>query len=798
MDNNVLIFFFGLLLLALFGWYFFTDSSTVKRYVGSLLTILLVAFCLQAVNPPFDVLDSDGKVVKTGKIPLGLDLKGGTSFLIRLISEPDEKGVRREITRENVDQAVEVIRKRVDGMGTNEPVITPSGTDRILVQIPGLAPQKLAETRDQLKKVAKLEFRLVHPQSDMLLAQIETGTGVIPPGYSIETMAGERQDKKFESKLIVKKKPDLLGNHVTRAGAGFGQEGWEVSLQFDSEGATQFGKLTEQVYNERSAMAIVLDNKVISAPGVKTGPIYGGSAQISGGNMGEREARNLASALENPLATPVAIEEERSASASLGADSIQSGIYSGLVGLGLIWLAVLFYYRLAGLVALIALAVEGLLLFGILAMFGAVLTLPGIAGTILTLGMAIDANVLIYERLREEIASGKSLKAALDASYNKAFSAIFDSHVTTLITAAILYWMATGPVKGFAVTLTIGIIASLFTALVITRNLFNWLFHFNLLRKISMADLVGKTHYNFLGQRRVAVSLSVIAIVALSVAFAMRGASNFGVDFRGGDRLVMEAQGKKVPENMVRDALTELKLADSVVQIEKSATAEFLTVRSPLDTSSQVEAHLKIKFPQAQYRTEATEKVGSLVGSELIRSSLIALALGLVGIMIYVAVQFEVSFAVSALIALLHDLLITIGIFSLAGREMSLIFVGAVLTIAGYSVSDTIVVFDRIREGIRAGRSGSIAEIMNQSINETLSRTILTGGTTLLALSALYFLGGPVLNDFAFAIFIGVIVGTFSSVYIAAPIVLWWSGKGGRDLRTEIKQSEQPKPAPAA
>ena len=790
-------FFFGCLLLVLFGWYFFTDSERIKRNLGLTLTILLTGFCLQAVIPPFDQRDVAGNLVRPGKIQLGLDLKGGTSFLIRLIAEPDEKGEKREITPAMVDQAVEVIRKRVDQLGTSEPVITPSGKDRILVQIPGLDPQKLQQTRAQLKQVAKLEFRLVHPQSDTILAQLENGTGVIPPGYAIETMAGERQGKKFETKLVVKKKPDLLGKHVTRAGSGFGQEGWEVHLQFDSEGATQFGKLTEQVHNERSAMAIVLDGKVLSAPGVPNGPIYGGNAQISGGSMGEAEARNLASALENPLQTPVAIEEERSASASLGADAIRNGIYAGLLGLALISVAVLFYYHLAGLVALIALAVEGILLVGILAVFGAVLTLPGIAGTILTLGMAIDANVLIYERLREEIAAGKSLKAALDASYNKAFSAIFDSHVTTLITAAILYWLATGPVKGFAVTLTIGIVASLFTALIITRNLFTWLFHFKLLRKITMADLIGKTNYNFLGQRRIAIAISVIAIVVLGVVFAMRGAHNFGIDFRGGDRLVMEAQGVKISEKDVREALTELKLADAVVQIEKSATSEFLTIRTPLDTSAQVDAHLKAKFPQAQYRTEATEKVGSVVGNELIRSSLIALALGLVGIMIYVAVQFEFSFAMSALIALLHDLLITIGIFSLAGREISLIFVGAVLTIAGYSVSDTIVVFDRIREGIRAGRSGSIAEIMNHSINETLSRTILTGGTTLLALAALYFLGGPVLNDFAFAIFVGVIVGTFSSIYIAAPIVLWWSGKGGQSLRAEIKASEQAKPATA-
>lgn len=364
MDPNVSIFLFGLLLLIVFGWYFLTDSDRAKRILGSILTVLLVAFCLHAVRPPNDVRDAEGKLIEAGKIQRGLDLKGGTSFLIRLIAEPNDKGEVREITPTMVDQAIEVIRKRVDQLGTSEPVIAPSGTDRILVQIPGLDPQKLQETRDQLKKVAKLEFRLVHPQSQMLVAQIESGTGVLPPGFAIENMEIERGGKKVAEKLLIKKKPDLLGSRVTRAGVGFGQEGWEVHLQFDSEGATQFGKLTEQVFNERSAMAIVLDGKVISAPGVKTGPIYGGQAQISGGNMGEREARNLASALENPLEVPVAIEEERSASASLGDDAINSGIKAGVVGGILTVICVLAYYRFAGLIANIALAINVIFLFG--------------------------------------------------------------------------------------------------------------------------------------------------------------------------------------------------------------------------------------------------------------------------------------------------------------------------------------------------------------------------------------------------------------------------------------------------
>jgi SecD/SecF fusion protein len=761
----------GLLLLVLFFWYFGTDQGPKKRILGTLLTILLTAFCVWSMTP----MDK--------KIRLGLDLKGGTSFLIQLASENGQ-----QISKETLDQAVEVIRKRVDEYGVGEPVISPSGTDRILVQIPGLGTEQIKEAREQLSKVAKLEFRLVYPDNGERLRAIDTGTEVIPPEYRIESykLKAEPGKPASEERLLIKKKADLGGDRVTNSSAYFGNDGWTVQMKFDSEGAKQFGDITEKFKGYR--FAIVLDGEIQSAPVIRDA-IYGGDAVITG-RFTEQEARGLATVLENPLQTPVSIEEERSASATLGQDSIRSGVYSGLVGLALIFVAVLLYYRLAGLVALVALAVEGVLLFGLLAMFGAVLTLPGIAGIILSLGMAIDANVLIYERLREEIAAGKSLKTALDASYDKAFSAIFDSHVTTLITAAILYLIATGPVRGFAVTLTIGIIASMFTALIITRTLFSWLFHFNLLRRISMADLISATNIDFIGKRRLALTISAVLIVVLSAHFFYRGAHNFGVDFLGGDRLVLEAQGTKVTEGQVRDALGELDVTDAVVQKETSATSEFMTVRSPIDTSQKIEAHLKSKFPDAQFRTEASEKVGSLVGGELIRSSLVALGFGLLGILIYVAMRFELSFAMGAMAALLHDLLITIGIYSLAGREISLIFVGAVLTIAGYSVSDTIVVYDRIREGLRSERKGSVSSIMNRSINETLSRTILTGGTTLLALGALYFLGGPVLNDFAFAIFIGVIVGTFSSVYTAAPIVLWWSRLKGKSLHREVKESE--------
>ncbi|HEX8311416.1 MAG TPA: protein translocase subunit SecD [Chthoniobacteraceae bacterium] len=764
-------FFTGLLLLSLFAWYFFTDSDRIKRILGTALTVLLVFLCLASVYPPKD------------KIQLGLDLQGGTSFLIRLIAEPDDKGERREITPTMVDQAVEVIRKRVDRMGTSEPVITPSGSDRILVQIPGLDTAKLDEARNQLKQVAKLEFKMVHPKSDLIVA----GQEPPDPAYKLETYSFERKGKPVTEQLLVKKKADIPGDMVTAAFATFDQQGWGINMRFNTKGAELFGELSAA--NVGNRFAIVLDGVVQSAPEIREA-MYGGTASITG-SFSETEARTLASVLENPLATPVTIEEERSASASLGADSINSGVFAGLLGLALTVLCVLAYYRFSGLIANIALLINLILLFGAMGLFNTVLTLPGIAGIILTLGMAIDANVLIYERLREELAAGKSIEAAVKAAFDKAFSAIFDSNITTLITAVILFWKATGPVKGFAVTLTMGIIASLFTALVVTRNLFEWALKTGVMKKITMSNLIKATNFDFLGKRKAAITLSFLVIAGSVAIFAMRGERNFGVDFRGGDRLVMEATQSKPTENEVRQALTSAGFNDHVVQTERSANKEFLTIRSPIDTSERISSLLIDTFPQAAFKVEQSEKVGSLVGSELATNSLIALFLGMVGILIYVTLTFEFSFAVAAIVALLHDVIITIGCFALFGREFSLVIVGAILTIAGYSVNDTIVVFDRIREGIKNGRRGSVIEIMNLSINETLSRTILTGGTTLLTTLGLYLFGGPVLNDFAFAILIGVLVGTYSSIFIAAPIVLWWSGLGGRNLRTEIKRAEE-------
>ena len=779
-----LTFFVGLGMLILFGWYFATDQGPRKRLLATTLMVLLVVFSIAAIWPP------------QKKIALGLDIQGGTSFLIRLV--PGDK----QITKGMLEQAVEVIRKRIDTFGVSEPIISPVGSDRILVQIPGLDTAKIQEARDQLSRVAKLEFRLVYPDNGEKLRAIDEGKDVIPPEYRIdthklaaeggsmtnefgETVAGSKEKPK-EERLLVKKKADLSGDRVSSAGASYEKDGWVVHLRFDPEGAKKFGDITAAHVHHR--FAIVLDGVIQSAPVIQDA-IYGGDAQITG-RFTEEEARGLASVLENPLQTPVSIEEERSISPTLGLDSIRASILAGLVGLVITLICVAIYYKIPGLVANLALIINLILLVGALTMFHFVLTLPGIAGIILTIGLSVDANVLIYERLREEMALGKSLKVALNTAYEKAFSSIFDANVTTLITAAILFWKATGPVKGFAISLTLGILASLFTALIVGRSCLGWLVDTGRLKRISMLHLISSKNINFLGKGFIACMISLALLLAGAAAFYIRGEKNFGVDFRGGDLITLSAPGK-IDIGQVRNALKPIGFADASIQESTQGGKSYITIRTPLNTSDRVEKQIMQTLPSAGFNVEGSERVGALVGGELAKSSLIALGLGILGILIFVTFRFELSFAVGAIVALLHDVLMTVGMFALFGRELTLTMVGAVLTIAGYSINDTIVVYDRIREGLASGRRGTIEEIMNSSINQTLSRTILTSTVTLIPIFCLFLFGGAVLRDFSLAIIIGVVVGTYSSIFIASPIVLWWSrarGRGGAALRREVTE----------
>src|ERR1700719_2659751 len=609
--SPALTFFAGLGLLVLFGWDFATDVGMRKQLLATTLVMLLVAFSIATIWPPKE------------KIQLGLDIQGGTSFLIRLM------GGDKDVNKGMLDQAVEVIRKRIDYFGVSEPVISPVGNDRILVQIPGLDTAKIQEARDQLSRVARLEFRMVYPDNGKRLQDIDAGKEVIPPDYRIEVykMTAKENEKPRQERLLVKKKADLSGEHVSHASAGYGNEGWEVRLDFDSEGAKRFGDITAANVGHR--FAIVLDGVIQSAPVIKAA-IYGGNAVISGGRMGEQEARSLASVLENPLQTPVSIEEERSVSPTLGLDSVRASIIAGLMGLAITLVCVLVYYRFAGLAADFVLIINLFLLLGAFKLVpgGVVLTLPGIAGIILTIGLAVDANVLIYERLREEMALGKSLKVAVQTAYEKAFSSIFDANVTTLITAAILFWKASGPVKGFAISLSLGILASLFTALIVGRNALGWFVDTGRVKRISMLHLISSQNINFLGKGFLACMCSLALLIAGASAFYLRGEKNFGVDFRGGDLITLSSPNT-IDVGQVRDALKPIGLADASIQESAQAGKNYITVRSPVNTSDKVEKQITQTMPTASFKVERSERVGALVRGELAKSSLIALALGI-------------------------------------------------------------------------------------------------------------------------------------------------------------------------
>ncbi|HUI07780.1 MAG TPA: protein translocase subunit SecD [Verrucomicrobiae bacterium] len=733
------------------------------------------------------------------KIKLGLDLKGGTSFLLQMdLSKIDVTGRGQAIR-----QAVEIIRKRVDRFGVAEPIIQPVGENRILVQLPGLAEQRQAEARQTIERTAYLEFRLVHERNEELVAESVSDPRFVPPvGYQKLVREETRDGRLVKQTYFVKVRPELTGKHVDRAYVQYSEIGQPyVALSFDPEGAAIFARVTSA--NVGRKLAIVLDGELYSAPVIQDA-ITGGHAQITG-NFSVPEAQELANVLENPLEAPVKVMETRSVDPSLGRDSINSGIRAALVGSVAVVVFMAAYYLVAGVVADLALLLNMVILIGVLAMFGFTLTLPGIAGIVLTVGMAVDANVLIYERVREELAANKPLRAAIAAGYQRAFVVIFDSNFTTIMTAVILIWLGSGPVKGFGVTLTIGLLANIFAAVFVTRWVFDWLVMKGWMKSFNMLHVFRHLpHINFLGVWKLAFGLSWVLIIVGMISFVHRGGPDvgkgavYGIDFAGGDTVTMHFV-QRVDEDKLRNALNAAGFSESYIQYQRSLSggAEVLSIKLPEGASEKVVAMLQEDFPAAQLKAIGTEHVGAVVGKELLKQALWAVAASLVAIMIYVGFRFgEFSYGLGALVSLIHDVLMTIGWFCLTGRTFSMPVVAAVLTLIGYSINDTIVVYDRIRENRKlTGGRLNYFDLINRSVNETLSRTILTAGTVFLCSVALYGFGGSVINDFAFCFMVGVLTGTYSSVYIASPVVLWFHR--AEASRASKAAAKKPQPAKA-
>ena len=750
---------------------------------------------------------------QVGSLKPGIDLAGGASFTLQVQPKVDQDaGETIEVTSAAIQQAVKTLQGRLNPDGTKDMLIQPQGEDMIIIEMPGVSEEEAAWVREIIQKQSVLELRAVHPNNDSLAPKVAAKEEAVP-GYRLYTHSytNDRTGDPVTEQLLLEKRNKIEGKHVKKAFPDQGSTG-VVRVELSNSGGKLMRNLTAPMTKGSDRLAIVLDGEINSAPVVQA--TLSSIFVIEG--MGDaEECRNLSATLMNPLENPLKILKESTVTARLGAATVSQGIYAGIAGLALTLVFLIIYYRIAGFIALIGLTINVLILFGAMAMFEFTFTLPGIAGIILTIGVAVDANVLIYERLREELQEGKSLGTAIQAAYEKAFTAIFDANITTLITAIILFWRASGTVKGFAITLTIGILASMFAALVVTRVVFWWTARGpdKGVRKLTFLNMIPKRTINFMGLRKAAFTISLAGLAGSLLMVGTKREEALGIDFAGGALIQFQTQEERVQESDASAALEELDLKKvPIIQNETLPApdnSEILSIRCADEDAEQIVNTLREKIPSLSLKKDPGEQnpasatgedgapdtpwkydssrdtVEASLGADFLVNSLIALGIGLVGILLYITIRFEFSFAVGAFAALFHDVLICIGIVVLAGQELSLIHVGAFLTIAGYSINDTIVVFDRIRETLRTKR-GEVASVMNLAINATLARTILTSLTTFMAVLVLYIFGGASLKAFSFAIMIGVIVGTYSSIFVASPIVLIWSRIRGTNLRREL------------
>ena len=857
---------------------------------------------------------------RTKVINLGLDLQGGIHMVLsfdwqelpeeRIQEYRDDMGYdESEIQQEVQDIVLQQIRRRIHDFEAKEPVIQALGDDMIQVQLPG--EKDTDRARRLITKTALLNFHIVsgvdesapvfldiqkafpedfappfierpqyrgaqiivpaqyydHVREVIQRAQRE---GVVPEGKTIAFSAPPKpweEDQDYELYLM-DAEPIASGEGLSSATAIPDQTNppyWEILFSFNAVAGAQFAEVTEA--NIGNPMAIVLDGVVVSAPVIQDR--IPGRGRITGSFDGP-QARDLAIALNSgSMVVPIEEEFTRVVGASLGADSVRRGVTSALVGIALVSLFMVAYYHLVGVIALAGLVLDALFVVAAMAYFGMTLTLPGIAGLILTVGMAVDANVLIFERIREELKLGHSLASSVENGFTRATVTILDANVTTLIAAAVLFQFGTGPIEGFAVTLSIGVCASVFVALVACRAMADWMVERHVLKQVTMLSIIrSETKIPFLSGRTVAAVVSAAVIILGLVVFGMRGKENLGVDFTQGTNILLAIQSEEYVEvGDLREALGEAGFESPVIQRSAEGVSEgenqfLIRVAEVNELQQQLGAKpaeeeaapAAAETPQDQGGDAAPEAapseapaqdgasaetqpaegepedggaaaqeagggdtamttvagriqqalapfsasgaaqdvrvldeqtVGPAVGQQLAFDALKAIFWALVFIVVYLTLRFELKFAAGAVVALTHDVLVTVGVFALLGRQLTMPVVAALLTIIGYSLNDTIVVFDRIRENLAThrGKGYKFVDILNMAINDTLSRTLLTSLTTLFVVVVLYTFGGDAINDFALALILGVIVGTYSSVFIASPVVYLWQRVQGKHVQ---------------
>jgi preprotein translocase subunit SecD len=809
----------------------------------------------------------------------------GAQWILTPVGEADYRlNIRPEaavkLKQDTIAQTISTMEKKVNGLGVSEASVQQRGGSdgeaEVLVQLPGVDDP--ARVKNILQTAAMLELTEVKdgpfPSREAALA---ANGGILPLNTKI--VRGSQQSGEGENWWLLARSPVVTGRDLRDARpqqSEFG--GWETNFVLSQDAAKRFERFTEANINNR--LAIVIDNVVLSAPRIDNK--ISDQGRITGARD-QQDAADLALNLRSgSLPASVTVIEERTVGPSLGADSIRRGITAGIVGLALVVGAMILYYRGAGLNAVLALLLNTIITIAALSYIDATWTLPGIAGLVLSIGMAVDSNVLIFERIKEELRSGKGLVAAISAGFNRALVTIIDTHVTTVVASAFLFVFGTGPVRGFAVTLVIGLIANLFTAVFVSRAIFD----VQLWRKPRMADLSiggGKmelfrdSRIDFMSKRTLTLGLSVLAIFVSIGSLVMRGGPKYGLDFRGGTLTYVKFL-QQPPIDELRQALSARLPGEISVQ-ETRGTGEFIIGTELADEKTLEQARLAVEqtlrekyadlggkldlnnanqtalverlrnsLPAAgvnlndqeigdlatrilnyrdrqkgglignldelatvqgvnqgvltvlkqetglgNFNIRSVELVGPRAGEQLRQQALWATLGALGGMLIYIAFRFEWISGVAAVIATIHDVIITLGLFSLTDREINLNIIAALLTLIGYSMNDKIVVFDRVRENLRSKRRGtSFLELVNQSINQTLSRTMLTAGPTLLACLALYFLGGEVLNGIAFALFVGIVVGTYSSIFVASALLVMWDNYRGGWSKKGATVSSQP------
>jgi len=714
------------------------------------------------------------------QLRLGLDLKGGVGVTL-MIDDSAQEGLSTAEQAEQLQNAIEIMAERLDGMGVAEPVIRARGNDAIEIQLAGLSTKDNPEVIESVKKPARLEFRMVHPD----LTPDTTPTNRYPVGYEVltEDIEDRRSGESFVRRHFVKLIPEATGEIVEDAFASQTQSGgFQINLVMTGEGSDIFRQVTERMVGE--PLAIVLDGKLYSAPTIQA--VLSKNAQITG-SFSQREAIELSNVLNNPLAVELRVDEMYEVGPTMAEGARESSVNAAQWGAILVIAFMILYYFLGGLVAVLSAIVNVIIVLGVLASLGATLTLPGVAALVLTLGMGVDANILIFERLREELRAGKSIKNATAGAFDKVTSTIVDANVTTLITASILIWLGTGPVKGFGITLAIGICASIFCALVVTRFIIDFLVHRVGVSKILGLDLFPEQKLDFFQFRKPAFIASWLLVLAGAISVVVHHDNILGKDFTGGDEMTVNYSQQLDADDIMR-VVEEQELGDVTVLYQSliGEDREVLKIQTPFDQARPTLEILQAAFPNAGLEEAGINQIGASVSKNIQWNALISVICALGGILLYVALRFEVGYGVGAVVATIHDVLMTIGIFVLFG-EMGLFVSGqftapmlaAILMIVGYSINDTIVVFDRIREELELNPGTDLRSIINLAISRVFSRSLLTSITTLLAATSLYIFGAGVINDFAFVFIIGIITGTFSSIFIASPVFFWWH-KGDR------------------